>query len=706
MKNSDHLDLPMAEVSSGPGLILDIPGMIRIVRERSWLIISCVVVAVLAAGLYIKLAPKVYEAATTVEVEQKDANVVNAEQVVSEDMSGADVLNTVADKLQNPSLLEKVLEANHLLPSEVMGVTNDLQTLGRAKIIQKFVRNVNASLIRNTRLITITVQNSDPRLAARLANSVVENYLAQDALAQQSTTEGANTFLQQEAERQKRKLEAAEQALEDYRKQVGSVSLEENQDIISPRLKELSALLTQTNASVILTRGAYQDSLEMSTNIEDLLAYSRVATDPDVVQITAAVAQHQNDFLLIQQRYRERNPKYRLAEESLRDLEQKQAEIVLKVRSRIQESLRIAYQNALTSQQGLAVELQATETNAWQLSEFAIRYNVLAREVEADKAQFDSIINRLGQTAVAEQIAPERLRVIQPAAMPELPASPKVEVIFIFAILGGLFAGLGIIFVVDGANPSIRTADESEHYLALPVLGEIPRLPKNEIHNCIVTANGNQDSAGLEVFRTLRTTLAMRGRETGGKSYLFTSALPDEGKTFASVNYAASLAQQGRRTLLIDMDLRRPMIEELFTGKRNLLPGVTEYLSGQSKFDDLCVQHPDITNLFWLPGGSHVPNPLELLTQSDFHQLLDGALANFDRVIIDTAPLLLVSDALILAGEVQTVVLVVKGGKTPRKAVQRSVQLLKQADVTIGGILLNLVPLRLGKGHYYSSIYA
>jgi Mrp family chromosome partitioning ATPase len=107
-----------------------------------------------------------------------------------------------------------------------------------------------------------------------------------------------------------------------------------------------------------------------------------------------------------------------------------------------------------------------------------------------------------------------------------------------------------------------------------------------------------------------------------------------------------------------------------------------------------------------LPGGSHVPNPLELLTQSDFHQLLDGALANFDRVIIDTAPLLLVSDALILAGEVQTVVLVVKGGKTPRKAVQRSVQLLKQADVTIGGILLNLVPLRLGKGHYYSSIYA
>jgi capsular exopolysaccharide synthesis family protein len=289
--------------------------------------------------------------------------------------------------------------------------------------------------------------------------------------------------------------------------------------------------------------------------------------------------------------------------------------------------------------------------------------------------------------------------------MPEMPASPRIKLVFALAIFGGLVAGLGISFVLDGANTSIRTADESEQYLALPVLGEIPRLSKNEINNSIVMADSDRDSAAAEIFRTLRTTLSMLGRETDRKTYLFTSALPDEGKTFASVNYAASLAQQGLRTLLIDMDLRRPMIEELFTGKRSLLPGVTDYFSGHKTFDELCVQHLDIPKLFWIPGGSPVPNPLELLTQSDFHQLLDRALGDYDRVVIDTAPLLPVSDALILAGEVQTVVLVVQSGKTPRKAVQRSVQLLKQADVTIGGILLNLMPLRLSKGHYYSSIY-
>ncbi len=197
----------------------------------------------------------------------------------------------------------------------------------------------------------------------------------------------------------------------------------------------------------------------------------------------------------------------------------------------------------------------------------------------------------------------------------------------------------------------------------------------------------------------------MLGREQDRRTYLFTSSLPSEGKTFTSVNYAVSLSQQGMRTLLIDMDLRRPMLEEFFTGKRSVLPGVTDYFLGQKKFNEICVQHQDIPKLAWIPGGSSVPNPLEMLTQSDFHQLLNEALAQFDRVIIDTPPLLAVSDALILAGGVQTVVLVVQGCKTPRKAVQRSVQLLKQADATLGGVLLNLMPVRFTKGHYYSSHY-
>jgi capsular exopolysaccharide synthesis family protein len=441
----------------------------------------------------------------------------------------------------------------------------------------------------------------------------------------------------------------------------------------------------------------------MSTNIEDLLAYPQVAAAPDVLLIVSEVARHENDFVLVRQRYREKNPKYIVAAASLDGLKQQLAATVLKVRTRIQERLRIAYQDALTHQQGLEAELglQDTKTNAMQLGDSVVRLNVLSREVELDKAQYDAIISRLKETAVEAQITPERIRVITPAMVPEQPAAPKIKLLFTLALFGGLVFGLGISFVLDSFNTSIRTAEESELYLALPVLGTIPRLPKAEIKSNKLVATEDRDSAEAETFRTLRTTVSMLGREKNRRTFLFTSALPGEGKTFTSVNYAASLAQQGLRTLLVDMDLRRPMLEEFFTGKRSLLPGVTDYFLGRRKFEELCLQHKDLAKLFWIPGGSSVPNPLELLTQSDFQQLLNEGLAHFDRIVIDTVPLLPVSDALLLVAKVQTVVLVVQGCKTPRKVVQHSVQLLNNANAPVGGIVLNLLPNRFFKGHYY-----
>src|ERR1019366_10636495 len=220
------------------------------------------------------------------------------EQVVSEDMRSQETLNTVAQKLSNLALLTQVLEENHLLPPEGIVVTNGSKTVTREKIISQFEKNVKTSLRRNTRLIDITVRNTDPGLAARLANSLVKNYLGQDALVQSSVNEEAGVFLRQEADRLKKKLEASDQALQDYRKQVGSVSLEQNQDIITPQLQDLNKRFTQSKADVIQAEGTYQDSLKMSTNVEAVLAYAQVAKDPDVVQINTEVAHLENEFAM------------------------------------------------------------------------------------------------------------------------------------------------------------------------------------------------------------------------------------------------------------------------------------------------------------------------------------------------------------------------------------------------------------------------
>ncbi len=702
MPNPDPLDLPPSLETSAPGSISDLHGVIRLLLDKSWLIVSCLVLALLAAAVYVERAPRVYAATTTVQVEQADAKVVKVEQVVSEDMRSQETLNTVAQKLSNLALLTQVLEENHLLPPEGTVVTNGSKTVTRENIISQFEQNVKTSLRRNTRLIDITVRNTDPGLAARLANSLVKNYLGQDALVQSSVNEEAGVFLRQEADRLKKKLEASDQALQDYRKQVGSVSLEQSQDVITPRLQDLNERLTQSKASLVQAQGSYQDSLKMSTNTEDLLAYPQIAAEPDMVQISTDLARLENDFAVIRQRYREAHPKYILAASSLAGLKGQLAANALKARARIQESLRIAYQNVLTAKQGLEAQMQEVETNAMKLSDSAVRFNVLTRELRSDQALFDSVIGRLGETSVAGKITAERIRVIQPALVPELPASPKIKLIFALALFGGLAVGLGISFVLNSMDTSFRTVDEVEHYLALPVLGAIPKLPKTEGKGNDLAAAQDSNSPNAEVFRTLRATLSMLGRENDRKTYLFTSSLPGEGKTFTSVNYAVSLAQQGLRTLLVDIDLRRPMIEKFFLGKTSRLPGVTDYFLGRKKFDELCQPHQDVPKLFWMAAGSSVPNPSELLTSADFQKLLSEGLAHYDRIVIDTAPILPVSDTLLLAGKVQTVVLVVQACKTSRKAVERSVQLLKNASAPTGGVVLNLLPKRRLSGYYYS----
>jgi len=705
MQNLEPLDLPPSPKPSASGAIVDLPGVIRLLQDKSWLIVSCVLLAVMAAAFYVGRALRVYEAVSTVQVEQEDAKVVKAQPVVSEDMRGFDILYTVVEKLCNAALLEQVLETNHLLPQEGMVVTKGSKVLTREATITRFAHDVKTSLRGNTRLIDITVRNTDPRLAAQLANSLVENYLEQDALMQRTTTANAKVFLQLEANRQKDKLEASERALQDYRQTSHLVSLQESQDIVTPQLQDLNKRLTQSKANLVQADGAYQDSLKMSTNIEDLLAYPQIATDPDVVQISSEVERQADAFVLIRLWCRQRHPKYVLAAASLDGLKQQLAAVVLKARARMQESLRIIHQNALTSQRGLEAEFHDTETNAMHHSDSAVHFNVLARQAESDQAQFDALISRLHETTVAEQIKPERIRVIQKALAPELPASPRIRLIFGLALFGGLAVGLGISFVLSFINTSFRTVDEVERHFLLPVLGAIPKLPKDAGASNKLVAVGDGNSAGAEVFRTLRATISMLGREENWRTYLFTSSLPNEGKVFASVNYAASLAQLGLRTLLVDMDLHRPRVEEFLTGKRHRLPGVTDYLLGRTKFDQLCQQHKDISTLFWMPSGRSVPNPSELLMQTDFQQFLNEGLTQFDRIVIDAAPLLPVSDTLLLASKVQMVVLVVHGCKTSRKLVERSVLFLRRANAPLGGIVLNLLPNRRLCGGYYYSHY-
>jgi capsular exopolysaccharide synthesis family protein len=210
---------------------------------------------------------------------------------------------------------------------------------------------------------------------------------------------------------------------------------------------------------------------------------------------------------------------------------------------------------------------------------------------------------------------------------------------------------------------------------------------------------------GAEAFRTLRTALSMLGRVEDRRVFLFTSAMPAEGKTFCSLNYSASLAQMSLKTLLIDADLRRPAVEICLKGKEQGTAGVTDYLTGKKALLDV-VQKTDLENLHFVSAGTTAPNPAELLAQDGLSAMIEDALRHYDRVVVDSAPIHAVSDTLLIVKSVQTVCLVVRAAKTSGRSVMRCIQLLQAAEAPLSGVILNRMPVRRGLGYgYYSPYY-
>jgi len=299
-------------------------------------------------------------------------------------------------------------------------------------------------------------------------------------------------------------------------------------------------------------------------------------------------------------------------------------------------------------------------------------------------------------------------------------------------LLAGLALGLGFVYITDLFDRSIKTVDQAETTLHLPVLAAIPEIGKEDSvtelnpevppgSDCYRLVAEAPEGPAAESFRNLRASLSLLGPETERKVFLFTSAVPNEGKSFSSANYSLALAQQGYRVLLIDGDLRRPSLQKIFRleaildGGHNMLTGVVDCLVGAAKLETSVrtvsagrielEANEKLTatggRLSILTGGRRAPNPAELLSGPSFGKLVEEAARLFDRVVIDSAPVLAVSDTLLMTPLVQTVCVVVRAGHTPRNAVQRALGMLTGAGGPPAGVLLNRLPRSRGTGYYY-----
>ncbi len=675
---------------------IDFRAIYYLLIEKSWLIALCFLIAAFGTFTHLMRSPKIYAARSVLQVEQEEAKILNIQRVQHEDLQSLEFLKTVEQTLQNPALLSRVIDANKLATDPRFVPPSSEGVPSQEQLVAKLSKMVEVRLRKGTRLIDVKVEHTDPSLTEVIANTLVREFLRQNYEHNASASDVATEFLMKESEGLKRKLEASENAMQGYKEQMQASSLEDRQNVVMEKLKELSTRVTEAKSQRILQETAYKQVTALNGDLDALLVIPAVANDQAVVEIRSNIAKQESDLANLRQRYKDQHPKFLQAQSQLTEWKSALQKAILSVPQRV----RAAYESTQAAEQALEQALREQETAALALNKQAIRYNVLARDVESDRALYQSVLNRIKETSVTKDLKPNKIRVIQQATVPEKPIKPEKVRVILAGLMAGLVGSVLLVCMLNALDRSLKTVDQAEEYLGLPVLSAIPKFAGTVTDQRKLIVDDDAQSTEAESFRTLRTALSMLGRKEDRKVFLFTSAVPSEGKTFCSLNYSLSLAQQGLRTLIIDCDLRRPMVEKslLNTNKRGF--GLTDFLTGQKQFDD--VIHSTATeNFFYMPAGTDAPNPAELLAKVGIDGVIDTALQHFDRIVVDSAPIHAVSDTLLILNRIQTLCLVVRSRKTPKNSVRRALQILQEADAPLAGVIMNLMPRGRSSGYYY-----
>src|ERR1700730_4877687 len=668
-------------------LNFDFAHIAHLLLAKAWVIVLTIVLVLMAAITYLVLTPKIYESRAVLEVAQ-DTRRINNIQDFTEDNGGnktPEVLKTIEQALLSDTLLLQVVKANGLDKDPEFAIPKkDGSPYLDTELVGRFKSKVTVKLRRGTRLIDIMVDDKDPKQAQKLASSMVKEFVNQSFAQQIGLSATATDYLRQEANRLKAKLQEAEQAVQSFRESHNAVSLEDKQNIIVEKLKDLNLKVTEAKGERLkLEADVIAIKQGKAKTPEELLMLQSVAALPVVAGLRQELADRQSRFK---------------AESQLKGLQDSLNRTLVNASNMVIKS----YESAKSTEAKLTTALEEQEQAALELNKIAIPYNSLVREVETDRALYESVLTRMKVTNVAKGIWSNDISVIESPFVAATPAKPRKMLILALALMGGCVVGCALVVGTDMADHSIRGVDQVENVSGLTVLTSVPESKRKDLDKVSVLTS-DPASYEAEAFRSLRTAISFLGTDKDRKAVLFTSANPAEGKSYCSLNYAVALAHTGLRTLLIDADLRRPSLSRLVLSDSKV-PGLTECLTQRAFMTDSCLP-TGIENLFILPAGARASKPAELLASCDFAGLLREALLHFDRVSLESPPDNAGSDTQLIAKDVQSVVFVVRAVKTPQRAIIRACSLLAQTGSHPDGLVFNRRPRR-SRDRYYFSEYA
>ena len=692
----------------------------KVVYKRRSLVLTVFTLVALAVTVYTFTVTPIYEGRAELLIEVENPNVVTFKQVIDEQQGKADYYQTQYKLLQSRTLATKTIDQLKLWDRPELGGGSSAdrvtftdrvlamfgrerqqteqpvdETAAQAKVIDGFLARLNVAPVRNSRLVDVVFRSSDPALASAAANALVKAYMQQTLEFKFTSSKEASDWLAEQLAAQRKKVEDSEAALQRYREANDAIALDDRQDIVVQKLADLNAAVTRAKTERIEKESFYRQLQRLQSDRAALDTFPAIVANDFIQRQKAELAGLQRQLGEISERLGDKHPEIIKLKSAIQIAEAKlQGEI-----AKVVASVRNQYLAAQAQETSLVTALEQQKGEALNMNRKGIDYGVLQRDAESNKQIYNSLLQRAKETGVSGELKTSNVRIVDAAQTPTSPVRPRRTMNLLGGVLGGLLCGIGFAFFFEYLDNRIKSPDEVKRHLGLPCLGLVPALKNWKTGDPLI--NGNVPMNYAEAFRTLRTNVLFSSADEGSRSLVVTSTGPGEGKTTAAANLAIGFAQAGQRVLLIDADMRRPRVHDLFGGRQE--PGLSNLLVGSAKASE-CLVKSTVANLWTMSSGRIPPNPAELLGSARFREFLKSLGTHFDWVVVDSPPVMAVADAAIVANSVNGVVFVVGADMTSRHGAKAALEQLVQAQARFVGVILNKVDLE-GNPYYYSRYY-
>jgi capsular exopolysaccharide synthesis family protein len=697
--------------------------ILHILRKRKWVIISAIVVALTLGILISARTNPQYSAMARIALSKESGENFGFKDSQpngdSEDYDYTVSMDTQSNILQSDRIALEVIKHLHL--DENRAFAGDLASsapkpanLGiqridherDAALLGLFHSAMHVSSVRNTRILEISFRSPDPALAAEVADALVATYIEDNYRTRYETTMQGSDWLAKQISDLKQRVETSQEKLVRYQRENGMLGIDEKQNIITQKLDDLNKNLTAAQADRMSKQAAYEtakagkfDEIYEPNSLNASLRQQEATLRSQYAQVTTTLGSNHPKSL-----------------ELKNQIDQTQRSIDADNQRRFTR-LQSEFTAAGAREAMLAKALDQQKLEANQLNEKSIEFSILKRDLDANRTLYEGLLQKLKEAGVTAGLRSSNIRIVDNARVPISPVTPNWPRNLELSLLAGLIGGVLITFLVEALDTTVRTPEEAQALLALPSLGLIPHsnalktvgLPRSlrsispaiTSHNpltLIAQARPNSDIA--ESFRSLRTSILLSSAVKRPNVILFTSPMPQEGKTTTCVNMAVVLAQRGGKVLLVDTDLRRPSIHSIF-GLSNAV-GLSSVLAGLEEFDRVVQRYHLIPNLSILTSGPTPPQPAELLGSERMEQLLERLRAEFEQVILDSSPVNLVTDPAVLSPHTDAVLLVVRAGATSKSTLRHAHDQLVQINAPLKGVVVNDAKLHSFDYHYRS----